>query len=74
MDRDHQGVAGPDELEHGLEFLPAGSSGAAGLLLPDHLAPRRVQGGKLDGEILIRGTYPRVADHGHWKAPCLVWI
>src|SRR5216684_3073341 len=62
---DHQRVASPQELQHGLEFGPASGAGAAALLASDDLASSGPQRGFLDGDILIDAARPCVSDNGH---------
>ncbi|KQO49439.1 hypothetical protein ASF24_09895 [Methylobacterium sp. Leaf86] len=63
--RDHQFVAGPQELKHGRQFGPAISAATGDLLRTDDPAAFSLQPGNLPVEILIERTDTGVTDASH---------
>ena len=62
--RDHQRLAGMDEVEDGLEFGPSREGGAVAGLGADHGAARGLKRRQLGIEVLLRGRDPGIADAG----------
>jgi len=69
---DHQRVAGLHEVEQHLQLGPPVAAGAGRRLGADHLATGRLEGGALDGEVLVESGYAGVAVGGH-GCPERVW-
>ena len=62
--RDHQHLAGMDEIENGLQFGPSREGGAVAGLGADHGAARGLKRRQLGIEVLVRGRDPGIADAG----------
>ena len=62
--RDHQRLAGMDELKDGPELGPSREGGAVAGLGADHGAPCGLKRRRLGIEVLVRGRDPGIADAG----------
>ncbi|CCB63750.1 protein of unknown function [Hyphomicrobium sp. MC1] len=63
--RDHQNIAGPQELQQGFQLGSAFAGGAAHLLLADNTAPRTDQLLDLGFQVLVCRAHSRVAINRH---------
>lgn len=63
--RDHQGVAGLQEVEKQLQLGPAGAVGAQRVLDAGHLEASCLKYSALDSEVLVGGAHAAVAVKGH---------
>jgi hypothetical protein len=70
--RDHQHITSVNELQQGLQLLPAVGAGPTLLLRPDLLAASSLERRDLDIEALIGGRNPGIAVNGHSQLLCLI--